>query len=496
MSERLSFFDFVDRFVRVENPLTKRIEPMVLYPVQRAWAEAVFETFDADGLRRYIRAVLSLRKKEGKTALAGTSGTYMLLFDPFEPLDREVYAVATDLDQARLPWKAAVRQIRRSPGLNRFVKDGILRIYKDAIELSWGDVRGVFRCLASDTKGLHGISPSCLIVDETWTQPNYDLLEACALPPTRRCPLELHFSYAGLKGQQVEGNPLWDLFQAGANQTDPKLYFMYRSGRTPDAPWISETYLQQRERALPPNRFKRLHLNEWGAGDSNFVTDAEIARAFDGTVAPVYADRGHRWVAAVDYGRTKDHTAIALVRRDDAGAVVTGELVVLKGSPENPVPLELVEETLLDLRTRFNLTHVVADQWQMHGSIERLRAKMRIEPVSVGPAYLNRITLNFLSLMRSGRFKCFPHPDLEAQLGAVLCKETFYGVRIDSGAGVGVKGHDDIVMAVAMAAQLAIEKGGRNVLAAVVLAGAPSAPESQALRALRRHKVAQQQQAS
>ena len=34
------------------------------------------------------------------------------------------------------------------------------------------------------------------------------------------------------------------------------------------------------------------------------------------------------------------------------------------------------------------------------GSIERLRRKMRIEPVSVGPAYLNRITLNFLSLMR------------------------------------------------------------------------------------------------
>ena len=53
----------------------------------------------------------------------------------------------------------------------------------------------------------------------------------------------------------------------------------------------------------------------------------------------------------------------------------------------------------------------------------------------------------------------------------MVCKETFYGIRIDSAAGVGVKGHDDIVMACSMAAALAIEKGGRQVLVATIQVG-------------------------
>lgn len=435
---------------------------MRLYPRQRDFCQAMFEDRDAHGLRPYRRGVFSNVKKSGKTALGAASGLYMLCFDEFEAC-REVASIATDLDQARLIQDAAEQMVKRSHAFRPWLERGTLRILRDEIVLEDGDVTGVFRCLSTDTKGLHGISPSCLLVDETWTQPDYDLLEACSLPPTRRCPLELHFSYAGLKAQQQEGSPLWDLFRAGMAGSDPKLFFLYESGRQANflVPWITEQYLQERERALPINRFRRLHYNEWGSGDSTFLTEREIARAFAAGVHRVNVDRVNPWVLSVDYGRTRDMTALCVARVRKDGIVQVGELVVMKGSRDNPVPLELVEQEILNLKSRFRIDFAVADQWQLHGSVERLRKHgLKIDPVTIGPSYLNNITTNFLALMRSGRFQCFPHQEFEAQLGSVVVKESFYGIRIDSGAGAGVRSHDDMVIAAAMAALLAIERSG------------------------------------
>jgi phage terminase large subunit-like protein len=445
----------------VEDPVTGLLAPFRLYPLQRTFADAMFDQRNERGLRRYRRGLFSVPKKLGKSGLAAVSGLYMLMHDEFE-MSREVYSLAWDLDQARLVFKAAKRIIERSPLFQKFRAAGFLSVFKDEIVYQEGDVSGIFRPLAHDSKGLHGISPTCRIVDEGWTFVNYDLLEATALPPTRRSPLDLWVSYAGLKAQQEEGNPLWDLFQAGMHETDPELFFLYRSGRAAnfEAPWMTEEYLRRQELALPANRFQRLHLNEWGSSDTAFLTAAEIERAMPSHLGRVPGDTRYPWVCAVDYGRTHDHTAIIVARRTPTDDVVIGELITMKGSRENPVPLELVEDTLVDLKHRFRLTHIRADQWQFAGSSERLRKRgVPVELVSIGPAYLNSITTNFLSLMRNGRLQCFHHPEFAQQLGAVIVKETFYGIRIDSGVGAGVRARDDMVIASAMAAHLAIEKG-------------------------------------
>jgi phage terminase large subunit-like protein len=490
----LSCLDFLERerFVHVPDPVTGRLGPMRLYREQRAFIAAVVDARDATGGRPIRRAVFSVPKKGGKTGLAAAIGLYMTLFDPFDAW-REVYSIAWDLDQARLPWQAAEQMVKRSPAFQPWLRTGTLKIFRDVIVLEDREGGGTFRCLSHDTKGLHGISPSCLLVDETWNQENYDLLEAVTLPPTRRSPLELHFTYAGLKAQQVAGNPLWDLYQAGLAGTDPRLHVAWYAGRAANrlVPWITDQYLRDQEAALPTNRFRRLHCNEWGAADTAFLVDTEIARALDGSVDRTATDRVHPWVAAIDYGRTVDMTAICVARLRPDGVVQVGDLVVLKGTREQPVPLELVEQEILALARRFRLVHVLADQWQMHGSIERLaRRGVRIRPVTFGPAYLNQITTTFLTLMRSGRFKCFVHPDFEAQLQSVICRETFFGVRIDSGTGAGVRGHDDLVIAAAMAAALAIEKGRDVPILAWI--GAPTREETPALRILREARAARE----
>jgi hypothetical protein len=480
--KRLSIFQFAEH-VHVEEPRTGRagpedsrlgrVGPIALYPTQRDFLHEMFEARDEFGLRKYRRGVFSLPKKSGKTATGALCGLYMLCFDEFE-LTREVDSIATDLDQARLIFTEATRMVERSPILKAWVKAGVLRIYRDAIELKDGDTFGVFRCLASDTQGLHGISPSCLLVDETWTMQTYDLLEACSLPPTRRCPLELHFTYAGLRVHQRDGVPLWDLFRASESKSDPKLYFVYRHGREANAlvPWITEEYLRGREAALPTNRFRRLHYNLWGTGDSTFLTEAEIERALDPLCLKIFRDKAHPWVAAIDYGRVHDMTAICVARQREDGVVQVGELLLFRGSRENPVPLGLVEDEVATLGARFDLARVIADEYQMHGSVERLRDRgVAISAVHLGPQYLNHIATNFLALMRSGRFQCFPHPEFGAQLRSVVVKETMFGIRIDSGTGAGVRGCDDMVVAAAMAAQLALEAHGGESTIAVIRAG-------------------------
>lgn len=502
LARRIGFEAFCGHLY-VEDPRTKRIGPMQLYPAQREWAEATFETFAPDGRRRYRRSVFSMPKKAGKTGLGAASGLYLLLADPFER-EREVYSIAHDFEQAALIWRAAKRMVRRSPRLIALERGGYLRVLADALEYESADRHhgapaetGVFRPLASDTKGLHGINPSGLLCDETWNQRDYELLEACSLPPTRVSPLELHFTYAGLRAQAVAGQPLWDLFEAARLGTDPHLYLFYRCGREANAlvPWISDAYLRERERALPTNRFRRLHLNLWGSSDTPFLTDAEIATIFSGPQTRVTSDHNSAWYAAIDYGRTRDLTALAVVRRVSDGSadgtIEVGELITLRGSRTAPVPLEAVERAIADLAGRFRLRAIVADQWQMHGSIERLRQRrIFVEPIAFGPAYLNTITTTLLTLARSGRLRCFPHDDLRAQLESVIVRETYYGVRIDSGAGVGVRGHDDLVIAIAMAARLALDRPDVLSLRVYQVPRNPArdAGISQALAAIRRRR--------
>lgn len=55
--------------------------------------------------------------------------------------------------------------------------------------------------------------------------------------------------------------------------------------------------------------------------------------------------------------------------------------------------------------------------------------------------------------------------ELITQLGAVVAKETYYGVRVDSGAGAGVRGHDDLVLALGMTLiDVERRKGSRPVM--------------------------------
>jgi hypothetical protein len=447
-----------------------QLAPMRLYRRQATFARAVWDSIDpSTRVRRYRRAIFSTPKKFGKSTFAAVQALYHLVFDPFET-DREVYSIAGDLDQAKIVLEQARKIVQRSPRLRAlFQKD-----YRSELVLEDRDTGQVhrFRALASDSPTSHGLNPSLVIVDEGWQFRDYELLEAVSLGPQRRCPLQLWVTYAGLKAQMVAGVPLYDLYRAGLDGSDSKLFFSWMSGldaygELPTG-FIRDGYLEEQRTLLPANRFARLHLNEWGQRDVGFLTDAEVAAAVDASLG-VLTQSAASHVLAVDYGRTKDHTALVTVGRDVHRRFRVAEATKFAGSPENPVPLELVEDAIADRAARFALERILIDPYQMLGTAERLSRRLRL-PIfdtakaeqlpraraivlrPIGPAYLNRLTMGLLATFRS-RGIVIPGAltDLVDQLGAVISKETFYGVRIDAGTGAGVRGRDDLVVALGMA---------------------------------------------
>jgi hypothetical protein len=495
----MRFADFIRAgYVHVENPATGRVEPIHLYPVQEDFARDVWDTPDPlTGLRRYRVAIFCVPKKFGKTTFAAAQGLYHVLFDRLER-DREGYSIAGDKDQALIVVEKMKAMIRHSPELQELVTDGTLKVYKE--ELVVEDVEGVhrFQALASDSPTGHGINPSLVIVDEAWQLRTYELLEAVALGPQRRCPLQLWVTYAGLKASMVDGVPLYDLYKRGLAGTDPKLYFCWRSGLRAYAEvppgFIRDGYLDEQRMQLPRNRFQRLHLNEWGARDVGFLTDEELAAA-TAPALTVLARSQAPHALAVDYGRTKDHTALALVRRGDRPAkLAISDTQIFCGTPEHPVPLEVVERTIVDLVSRFNVQRIVVDPYQMLGTCERLAKRLGLPMFDtekaekyprrraivmrpIGPQYLNRLTKGLLSLFRSRNIQIpAALTELLAQLESVIVKEDYYGIRIDSGAGEGVRAHDDIVIALGMAA-LDLVAGGSGLELPALVCSIPDAPQ-------------------
>lgn len=125
---------------------------------EKAFLATVFGFVDANGLRKYRRAILIVGKKNGKSLLASGIGCYMLIGDG--EAGPECYAVATKLDQSKIIWEEAKRMVNKSPVLRKRVKPLVACLSSEAFN------SGKFRPLASDTNTLDGLNIHCALMDE------------------------------------------------------------------------------------------------------------------------------------------------------------------------------------------------------------------------------------------------------------------------------------------------------------------------------------------
>jgi phage terminase large subunit-like protein len=100
------------------------------------------------------------RRKNGKTTKAGGVGLYLTVADGEE--GAEVYCTATKEDQAKILWRDAAAMVKRSPDLQRWVKE-LRSKGGHALLRAHGSF---FRPLGADSKTLDGLNPHGHLPDE------------------------------------------------------------------------------------------------------------------------------------------------------------------------------------------------------------------------------------------------------------------------------------------------------------------------------------------
>lgn len=135
------------------------------------WDEVIkplFGTLNDDGYRQYRTSYVEIPKKNGKTELCAALGLYMLTNDGEE--GAEVYIAASDREQASICYQAASAMVNNNQTLSKQLKslDSRKRII-------YQKKNSFLQVLSSESYTKHGLSPSCVIIDEIHAHPNDEL---------------------------------------------------------------------------------------------------------------------------------------------------------------------------------------------------------------------------------------------------------------------------------------------------------------------------------
>lgn len=410
-----------------------------------------------NGRRRFDTFLNGIGKKNGKSTMAACVAVDALLLDDPSP---EVYGCAGDKDQARIIFRTVRKAFERSPGLRPFVK-----LYGDAIERIDGE--GFYRVLSADAPTSHGFNPSCVIWDELWNQPSYDLWEALTHSPARRSPFHFVVTYAGYQART--GNLLWDLYERGLRGDDPRQYTFWRSG--PDAnpsSWVTKEYLESQRRRLPDHIFRRLHFNEWSVARETKVFRVPSECWLGAFEEPL--DRA-TYVAGIDLAKARDFTAWFVIRTD-----VRPYRVVDFGKLPHMDYTAQVEQLTAKLQ-RFRNPTCLVDKGAAGTAVVEILLKrgLRVREFSftaqTKPEIVSALAVAFeqrqITLPDSGRTldeKRFIL-DLEAEIFNFEPTVLKSGhVRYESAQGY----HDDLVMALCLAFE-AVKRGSDQVAGCLVI---------------------------
>ena len=148
--------DFIERYCKHSKGKFGG-KPVRLELWEKAFIAAIFCFVDIEGRRKYRKVLLIVGKKNGKSLLSSAIGLYLMIADG-EP-GADVFAVATKRDQAKIIWSEAVRMVKKSPTLARYIKCRVGDMVSELNESS-------FKPLASDSDTLDGLNVHGALMDE------------------------------------------------------------------------------------------------------------------------------------------------------------------------------------------------------------------------------------------------------------------------------------------------------------------------------------------
>jgi phage terminase large subunit-like protein len=144
----------------------------VMRPFQQEFIRDVYGPLDNAGQRIVRRAILSMARKNGKTALIACLALAHL-WGPLAEVNGEIYSAATEREQAGIVFKYAAQIVRAEPELEAEIK--VVDSTKTMVSLRTGSV---YRALSADAGSKYGLNPTVVIYDELAQARNRDLYDA------------------------------------------------------------------------------------------------------------------------------------------------------------------------------------------------------------------------------------------------------------------------------------------------------------------------------
>ncbi|WP_312015053.1 terminase TerL endonuclease subunit [Bradyrhizobium sp. AUGA SZCCT0160] len=141
---------------------------------QKRFIRDIYEPHGANGLRVVRRAILSIARKNGKTALIAAL-VLTHLIGPESIQNGEIYSAANDREQAAQVYKMASQIVRADPELSE-----ILRCVDSTKTIACYSNGSFYRAMSSESGTKHGLNPTFVVFDELAQAKNrelYDVLD-------------------------------------------------------------------------------------------------------------------------------------------------------------------------------------------------------------------------------------------------------------------------------------------------------------------------------
>ncbi len=358
-------------------------EPVVFEPWQQEFVDEAFR-LDSTGRRVYQNVLLGIPRKNGKSTLAAAIALYMAGADG--EAGAEVVLAAGSRDQAAMVFDQARAFVDTNPELGAFFDAQRFVIN--------GPAGSQIKRIAADGRLAHGMSPSCVCIDEThslMTPRQEEMWNALTTGSgAREQPLIMSITTAGYDKATVLGR----LFDAGLRMANVErrpgltisrdessgfLMWWYGLDDSDDiedevawqlcnpASWITPEVLRQQAESPTVSDlvFRRLHLNMWTkTRDAWLPAGLWESLASDAAIPP-----GGEIVVGVDVGLVHDSTAVAIAHKQEDGKIVVrarvwaarDDAVAHVILPGGRVDLEVIEDYIRDLGEKYTIDHIAYD---------------------------------------------------------------------------------------------------------------------------------------
>ena len=181
---------------------------------QRRFTRDIYEPHNLDGKRSVRRAVLSVARKNGKTAyIAGLVLAHLL--GPEAIQNGEIYSAANDREQAAVVFKVAAQMVRADPELSAMCK-----VVDSTKTIACYGNGSFYRAISAEAGTKHGLNPSVVIYDELAQAKNRDLFDVLDTSMSARAePLFIIISTQSSDPEHV----LSKLIDDGLTANDPSI---------------------------------------------------------------------------------------------------------------------------------------------------------------------------------------------------------------------------------------------------------------------------------